>query len=195
LRVREIWRATGEIFDPDDWELVATDDTEALSVADSLEDYRTRTDSSIQQTASSILLSVESQYATKTDVEELSATVSSELAIRDEDITLSFHQQAQAIATNSTDLAIDKAQRDAWYRFDPENVEFGRENSPFRLLINNYRLAVMNGDTEAALFSAQLTKTQNIEVASSIAMGLPSVGQFQWTAKANGNLSLKWKGA
>jgi hypothetical protein len=168
--------------------------TSVDDVTESLEDYRTRTDSAIQQTASAILLSVESEYAKQTDVEELSASMSSELALRDADMTLTFSQQAQAISANAAELAVDKAQRDAWYRFDAEDMEIGREDSTNRVLVNNYRVAMMSGDTEAALFSAQMTKTQNIEVASSISMGLASVGQYQWISKANGNLSLKWRG-
>jgi hypothetical protein len=68
-------------------------------------------------------------------------------------------------------------------------IELGEETSPFKVLITNERIQFLEDETEAAYISNQALHIRQAVIEDNLQQG-----QFEWKARANGNLGLVWKG-
>ncbi|MDR3052865.1 MAG: hypothetical protein LBU48_03255 [Coriobacteriales bacterium] len=167
----------------------------AEATESNLNTFREETTVNIEETADSILLGVASRYATAEDLDGLSASLQAQLAVRDSEISLSFQQQAQAVGEVSEEFAADVAERASYYRFSGERMEIGREESSFQTVLDNTHMGFEQDGTEIAAFYNNRMYVQQLEAQSGLTMGAENLGLYDWIQKANGNLSLKYRGA
>jgi hypothetical protein len=159
-----------------------------------LDEYQVSTAAAIEESADGILISVAAEYARQTDVDNLSASVQSQLAIRDDEISLSFQQATSATENVAGALAADQAERNSYYRFSGDAMEIGREESAFKTVIDNTHMGFVQDGTEiAAIYNNRMYVT-TVEAKNTLTVGAPNLGLYDWYQKANGNLSLKYRG-
>lgn len=108
--------------------------------------------SMINQTVESILLSVEEVYAQKEGLEEWKQTISSQLAVLAEEITMKFTQTSQKIESVDGDLQSKYNTITKYFQFSLNGLTIGQEGSPFKVVIDNDLLVMyINGVPAIAL--------------------------------------------
>ncbi len=80
-----------------------------------------------------------------------------------------------------------------YMRFSAEGIELGEINNPFVARLTNTRLSFLQDGTEIAYISNNKMYITDAEIIGKLTMGSTALGFFDWTPRANGNLSLKWR--
>lgn len=80
-----------------------------------------------------------------------------------------------------------------YLRFSAEGIELGEINNPFVARLTNTRLSFLQDGTEIAYISNNKMYITDAEIIGKLTMGSTALGFFDWTPRANGNLSLKWR--
>ncbi len=72
-------------------------------------------------------------------------------------------------------------------------LEFGSEESPFKLIITNDRIVFSENGVETTYIRDDTLNTNNVQINNNLQQGNAEKGYFIWSVRANGNYGLTWK--
>lgn len=115
------------------------------------------TQSAISQTADSILLAVSDMYARKTTLEEFSKTITAQLELLANELTLKFTQTETQISNLNGDLQSKFNQIVKYFTFDIDGFTIGQANNPNKIVIDNDNITIYANGVSVQEFNADGT--------------------------------------
>lgn len=148
---------------------------------------------SLEQTSDSILASVSSNYASKSELQQVNSQLTTQLGIYNNNIEMRFTtfqsdvEEIEGIITSNQQLL------EEYIRFQGALIELGRVGNSFVAKLSNEKLAFLQDNVEIAYISNNKLYITDAEVKNKLTIGNATNGYFDFIPRANGNLSLKWR--
>lgn len=126
----------------------------------------------IQQTMNNILLSVQSEYYSKTNMSELQEVIAGELELFSDKMQVTFTETARTIVEDANGVL--QSQLDTittYFTFDIDGMTIGKIDNPYKVVISNNRYSMMVNGVEVLWFDGMgkgnipelnVTKTLNL---------------------------------
>lgn len=167
---------------------------QVAGIQEKIENVRSSSESQIGQTSSEIMSQVSSDYASKSEVNSLNEELSSKLHQTDEDIQLTFERATLYTEQVNGEIRSIIETIMTYYRFDENGALIGKSGSPFETRIDNQELGFYQNGQRVAYINNQRLYVKDVEVYNVLTIGNYEIGYWDWKPRANGNLSLKWRG-
>lgn len=132
--------------------------------------------SEITKTSEKISMAVREEFITRTELEE---------------IRMDFTQVTDSI---KGDVAANQQLLEEYIRFKGALIELGKVGNAFTAELSNEELAFKENGQKIAYISNQILVITNAEIRNKLSLGNESRGWFDFIPRANGNLSIKWRG-
>ena len=170
------------------------------STLNDLEHYKIQNNSDISIQASAIISQVENLFTKKSDLEDFSESVSSQITQNSENITEVFSECISKIDNDLLDLENNVSELvyslDAYIkRGELESgvygIEIGRSDSNIKARFTNDKLSFMQSGVEVAYISKNNLYITRAEITDYFKIGNSSVGCFIFDVTDNG-LEVKW---
>ena len=159
---------------------VVNDNTEALQILEE------NLQSSIQESSTSLLLTVSENYYLKDETDALVSSVSTELEQTKDSFNMTFTQYSadlDALAAG-TDAEFEEIKK--YIRFSDGKILLGEVGNELELQIANDRISFLQNNVEVAYFTNRKLYVTDGEYTNSL-----TLGQFAFIPRTNGNLSFK----
>lgn len=152
-----------------------------------------QTSSELSRTHDNILLAVSESYASKSDLEALSQSYSTQLEVQSDSVEMRFNtlksktEEIDGVITSNQELL------EEYIRFKGALIELGRIGNVFVTRLSNERLSFLQDNIEIAYVSNNKLYITDAEIRNKLTIGNPTNGYFDFIPRSNGNLSLKWR--
>ena len=140
----------------------------------------------IAQTAEEIIFEVVQNYVEKTGYEEYREDISATLQLLAEEMVLKFNTAIEEISTVDGEVQTQFQEISKYIRFIDGKIILGEVGNEITLEISNNRLSFLQNNLEVAYMS-----NNKLFVVNSEFLGSLKIGNFAFTPRSNGNLSLK----
>ena len=174
--------------------------TNIESTSNELEYYKSQNNANFSVQASAIISQVENLFAKKTDLEDFSESVSSQMTQTSDNISEIFSQRISL--TDEKMLDLDNNVSELVYSLDTYikrgeledgvyGIEIGRSDSNIKARFTNDKLSFMQSGVEVAYISKNNLYITRAEITDYLKIGNSSVGYFIFDVTDNG-LEVKW---
>lgn len=147
--------------------------------------------SEITKTSEQIGMAVREEYITRSDLAAIQADFETSITQNSTEIRMDFTQEVSelrgAVANNQMLL-------EEYIRFKGALIELGKVGNAFTAELSNEELAFKENGQKIAYISNQILVITNAEIRNKLSLGNESRGWFDFIPRANGNLSIKWRG-
>lgn len=147
--------------------------------------------SEITKTSEQIGMAVREEYITRSDLAAIQADFETSITQSSTEIRMDFTQEVNelrgAVANNQMLL-------EEYIRFKGALIELGKVGNAFTAELSNVELAFKENGQKIAYISNQILVITNAEIRNKLSLGNESRGWFDFIPRANGNLSIKWRG-
>ena len=147
--------------------------------------------SEITKTSEQIGMTVREEYITRSDLAAIQADFETSITQNSTEIRMDFTQEVSelrgAVANNQMLL-------EEYIRFKGALIELGKVGNAFTAELSNVELAFKENGQKIAYISNQILVITNAEIRNKLSLGNESRGWFDFIPRANGNLSIKWRG-
>lgn len=150
--------------------------------------------SAIDRSASEIILSVSSEYATKTDLDSLNEELDSRITQTDEDLQITFERTTMYTQQVEEESRSNYEHIQTVYRVTEDGAEIGKSDSPFKAKIDNEELGFYENAQKVAYIGNKKMYITDAEINNKLTIGNYDNGYWDFLPRQNGNLSLKWRG-
>ena len=140
----------------------------------------------IAQTAEEIIFEVVQNYVEKTGYEERQEDISATLQLLADEMVLKFNTAIEEISTVDGEVQTQFQEISKYIRFVDGKIVLGEVGNEITLEISNNRLSFLQNNLEVAYMS-----NNKLFVVNSEFLGSLKIGNFAFTPRSNGNLSLK----
>lgn len=140
----------------------------------------------ISQTAEEIIFEVVQNYVEKTGYEERQEDISATLQLLADEMVLKFNTAIEEISTVDGEVQTQFQEISKYIRFVDGKIVLGEVGNEITLEISNNRLSFLQNNLEVAYMS-----NNKLFVVNSEFLGSLKIGNFAFTPRSNGNLSLK----
>lgn len=154
----------------------------------------TNLESQISQSVEEIEFSLSSEFASKSELVSLNEELSSQVTQTTEDLQLVFERSTLYTEQVEEEMRGIYEQILTYYRFDENGVLIGKAGSPFETRIDNGEVGFYQDGQRVAYISNQRMYNTDVEISNVLTVGNYENGYWDWKPRANGNLSLKWRG-
>lgn len=145
----------------------------------------------ISKTSSEIISTVHDTYIEKSELEQLQQDFQSSITQNSSEIRMDFTQIADEIKDN---IAYNQELLEEYIRFRGALIELGKVGNAFTAELSNNELAFKENGQKIAFISNQSLVITNAEIRNKLSLGNETRGWFDFIPRANGNLSIKWRG-
>lgn len=164
------------------------DASTALDATHSLKENIHECYSEISKTAEDISLSVREEYISRSELEMIQQDFETSNST---EIRFDFTQVTDEIKGTVADK---QSLLEEYIRFKGALIEFGRVGNAFTAELSGESLAFKENGQKIAYISNQSLVITNAEIRNKLSLGNESRGWFDFIPRANGNLSIKWRG-
>ncbi len=154
-----------------------------------VEQVREENSASLQISKDEILDTVSQIYTTQDETKALREEVSSQIQQTANEVDIRFNQAQESTQQVADDLETEITERETYIRFTPDGMELGKSDSSLVAKLSNDKLAFVDGGKEVSYFSNSKQYITQAEITETL-----QLGKYAFVLRANGNLSLVWKG-
>ena len=147
--------------------------------------------SEITKTSEKISMAVREEFITRTELEEIRRDFETSITQSSTEIRMDFTQVTDSI---KGDVATNQQLLEEYIRFKGALIELGKVGNAFTAELSNEELAFKENGQKIAYISNQILVITNAEIRNKLSLGNESRGWFDFIPRANGNLSIKWRG-
>ena len=174
--------------------------TNIESTSNELEYYKSQNNANISVQASAIISQVENLFTKKTDLEDFSESISSQITQTSDNISEIFSQRISL--TDEKMLDLDNSVSELVYSLDTYikrgelesgvyGIEIGRSDSNIKARFTNDKLSFMQSGVEVAYISKNNLYITRAEITDYLKIGNSAAGYFIFDVTDNG-LEVKW---
>lgn len=167
------------------------DASTALDATHSLKENIHECYSEISKTAEDINLSVREEYISRSELEMIQQDFETSITQNSTEIRFDFTQITDEIKGTVAD---NQSLLEEYIRFKGALIELGRVGNAFTAELSGESLAFKENGQKIAYISNQSLVITNAEIRNKLSLGNESRGWFDFIPRANGNLSIKWRG-
>ena len=167
------------------------DASTALDATHSLKENIHECYSEISKTAEEINLSVREEYISRSELEAIQQDFETSITQNSTEIRFDFTQVTDEIKGT---VAENQSLLEEYIRFKGALIEIGRVGNAFTAELSGESLAFKENGQKIAYISNQSLVITNAEIRNKLSLGNESRGWFDFIPRANGNLSIKWRG-
>ena len=167
------------------------DASTALDATHSLKENIHECYSEISKTAEEINLSVREEYISRSELEMIQQDFETSITQNSTEIRFDFTQVTDEIKGT---VAENQSLLEEYIRFKGALIELGRVGNAFTAELSGESLAFKENGQKIAYISNQSLVITNAEIRNKLSLGNESRGWFDFIPRANGNLSIKWRG-
>ena len=167
------------------------DASTALDATHSLKENIHECYSEISKTAEEINLSVREEYISRSELEAIQQDFETSITQNSTEIRFDFTQVTDEIKGT---VAENQSLLEEYIRFKGALIELGRVGNAFTAELSGESLAFKENGQKIAYISNQSLVITNAEIRNKLSLGNESRGWFDFIPRANGNLSIKWRG-
>jgi hypothetical protein len=167
------------------------DASSALDATHSLKENIHECYSEISKTAEEINLSVREEYISRSELEAIQQDFETSITQNSTEIRFDFTQVTDEIKGT---VAENQSLLEEYIRFKGALIELGRVGNAFTAELSGESLAFKENGQKIAYISNQSLVITNAEIRNKLSLGNESRGWFDFIPRANGNLSIKWRG-
>ncbi len=167
------------------------DASTALDTTHSLKENIHECYSEISKTAEEINLSVREEYISRSELEAIQQDFETSITQNSTEIRFDFTQVTDEIKGTVAD---NQSLLEEYIRFKGALIELGRVGNAFTAELSGESLAFKENGQKIAYISNQSLVITNAEIRNKLSLGNESRGWFDFIPRANGNLSIKWRG-
>ena len=167
------------------------DASTALDATHSLKENIHECYSEISKTAEEINLSVREEYISRSELEMIQQDFETSITQNSTEIRFDFTQVTDEIKGTVAD---NQSLLEEYIRFKGALIELGRVGNAFTAELSGESLAFKENGQKIAYISNQSLVITNAEIRNKLSLGNESRGWFDFIPRANGNLSIKWRG-
>ena len=167
------------------------DASTALDATHSLKENIHECYSEISKTAEDINLSVREEYISRSELEAIQQDFETSITQNSTEIRFDFTQVTDEIKGT---VAENQSLLEEYIRFKGALIELGRVGNAFTAELSGESLAFKENGQKIAYISNQSLVITNAEIRNKLSLGNESRGWFDFIPRANGNLSIKWRG-
>lgn len=147
--------------------------------------------SEITKTSDEIISSVRETYLSKSELESIQQDFQASITQNSSEIRMDFTQITNEIINN---VSANQTLLEEYIRFKGALIELGKVGNAFTAELSNEELAFKENGQKIAYISNQSLVITNAEIRNKLSLGNESRGWFDFIPRANGNLSIKWRG-
>lgn len=147
--------------------------------------------SEITKTSEQIGMSVREEYITRSDLAAIQADFETSITQNSTEIRMDFTQEVSELRGT---VANNQMLLEEYIRFKGALIELGKVGNAFTAELSNVELAFKENGQKIAYISNQILVITNAEIRNKLSLGNESRGWFDFIPRANGNLSIKWRG-
>lgn len=167
------------------------DASTALDATHSLKENIHECYSEISKTAEEINLSVREEYISRSELEAIQQDFETSITQNSTEIRFDFTQVTDEIKGTVAD---NQSLLEEYIRFKGVLIELGRVGNAFTAELSGESLAFKENGQKIAYISNQSLVITNAEIRNKLSLGNEDRGWFDFIPRANGNLSIKWRG-
>ncbi len=167
------------------------DASAAMDATHSLKENIHECYSEISKTAEDISLSVREEYISRSELEMIQQDFETSITQNSTEIRFDFTQVTDEIKGTVAD---NQSLLEEYIRFKGALIELGRVGNAFTAELSGESLAFKENGQKIAYISNQSLVITNAEIRNKLSLGNESRGWFDFIPRANGNLSIKWRG-
>ena len=167
------------------------DASTALDATHSLKENIHECYSEISKTAEEINLSVREEYISRSELEAIQQDFETSITQNSTEIRFDFTQVTDEIKGT---VAENQSLLEEYIRFKGALIELGRVGNAFTAELSGESLAFKENGQKIAYISNQSLVITNAEIRNKLSLGNESRSWFDFIPRANGNLSIKWRG-
>lgn len=147
--------------------------------------------SEITKTSEQIGMAVREEYITRSDLAAIQADFETSITQNSTEIRMDFTQEVSELRGT---VANNQMLLEEYIRFKGALIELGKVGNAFTAELSNVELAFKENGQKIAYISNQILVITNAEIRNKLSLGNESRGWFDFIPRANGNLSIKWRG-
>lgn len=147
--------------------------------------------SEITKTSEQIGMAVREEYITRSDLAAIQADFETSITQNSSEIRMDFTQEVSELRGT---VANNQMLLEEYIRFKGALIELGKVGNAFTAELSNVELAFKENGQKIAYISNQILVITNAEIRNKLSLGNESRGWFDFIPRANGNLSIKWRG-
>ena len=147
--------------------------------------------SEITKTSEQIGMAVREEYITRSDLAAIQADFETSITQSSTEIRMDFTQEVSELWGT---VANNQMLLEEYIRFKGALIELGKVGNAFTAELSNVELAFKENGQKIAYISNQILVITNAEIRNKLSLGNESRGWFDFIPRANGNLSIKWRG-
>lgn len=151
-------------------------------IAKAVEETKTTLSSMIEQTSTSIMMTVSETYATNDDIESKISTTMTQLS---DSFNFEFETLRAVVDENDAESRTQFETIHKYIRFVDGNIILGEDGNEITLQIENDRISFLDAGAEVAYFS-----NKQLYVLDGHFINSMRLGKFSFLPRENGNLSL-----
>lgn len=167
------------------------DASTALDASHSLKENIHECYSEISKTAEEISMAVREEYISRSELEMIQQDFETSITQNSTEIRFDFTQVTDEIKGTVAD---NQSLLEEYIRFKGALIELGRVGNAFTAELSGESLAFKENGQKIAYISNQSLVITNAEIRNKLSLGNESRGWFDFIPRANGNLSVKWRG-
>lgn len=147
--------------------------------------------SEITKTSEQIGMTVREEYITRSDLAAIQANFETSITQNSTEIRMDFTQEVSELRGT---VANNQMLLEEYIRFKGALIELGKVGNAFTAELSNVELAFKENGQKIAYISNQILVITNAEIRNKLSLGNENRGWFDFIPRANGNLSIKWRG-
>lgn len=167
------------------------DASTALDASHSIKENIHECYSEISKTAEEISMAVREEYISRSELEMIQQDFETSITQNSTEIRFDFTQVTDEIKGTVAD---NQSLLEEYIRFKGALIELGRVGNAFTAELSGESLAFKENGQKIACISNQSLVITNAEIRNKLSLGNESRGWFDFIPRANGNLSVKWRG-
>lgn len=167
------------------------DASTALDASHSIKENIHECYSEISKTAEEISMAVREEYISRSELEMIQQDFETSITQNSTEIRFDFTQVTDEIKGTVAD---NQSLLEEYIRFKGALIELGRVGNAFTAELSGESLAFKENGQKIAYISNQSLVITNAEIRNKLSLGNESRGWFDFIPRANGNLSVKWRG-
>ncbi|MBQ3428033.1 MAG: phage tail protein [Clostridia bacterium] len=160
--------------------------SETVNIKNQLSEFKT----SIEQTVSEITSNVVERTTVDSITEQIRADFATSVTQNSREIMMSFTSQVQSVRD---DVYENSGLIESYIRFRNAMIELGRVGSPYTTQLTDEKLSFFEYGNEIAYISGTKLHIVQAEAEKIFTIGNDVTGKYDFIAKANGNLTFKWR--
>lgn len=146
--------------------------------------------STIEQQVNQISTVVSEQTSIETTLEKIQQDFKTSITQNSREITMNFSSQLQSVRD---DVYENSGLIESYIRFRDALIEIGKVGNAFSTQLSNEELAFYEYSQKIAYISGTKLHIVQAEAEKIFTLGNDATGKYDFIAKANGNLTFKWR--